>query len=201
VPAGADLTLSLHAAQRGHIQRGDTPTQMRIRMVLVCMAALALLVPSASGGDLQRGDGTLSVQNGRGTVVIQARGAVIGQVTRFERNGKLVIEDPIEGDGSDPIVRGADWVRERGDGTPVYGGKGVRFRLIGSRFVLRVTNAVGLQLSVVGKGRVTLDGAGSLVGGVVYDGLYSLNGDELESLPDEPTTFPLQPPRDSSKSR
>jgi hypothetical protein len=169
-------------------------------MVPLCLVGLALLVPSASGRDMQRGDGTLSVQNGRGTVVVQARGAVIGQVTRFERNGRLVIEDPFEGDGSDPIVRGADWVRERGDGTPVYGGKGVRFRLIGGRFVLRVTNAVGLQLSVVGKGRVTLDGAGSLTSGIVYDGVYSLNGEELESLPDEPTTFPLQPPRSPSRT-
>jgi hypothetical protein len=173
---------------------------MRRRVVLTCLAALALLVPSASGDELQRGDGTLSIQNGRGSVVIQARGAVIGQITRFERNGKLVIDDAVEHDDAEPIVRGADWVRERADGTPVYGGKGVRFRLIGGRFVLRVTNAVGLQLSVVGKGRVTLDGAGSLVTGVVYDGLYSLNGEEPESLPDEPTTFSLQPPRSPSKS-
>jgi hypothetical protein len=173
---------------------------MRTRGVLLCLAAAALIVPSASGDDLQRGDGTLSVQNGRGSVVIHARGAVIGQVTRFERGGKLVIDDLNEDDDSDPIVRGADWVRERGDGTPVYGGKGVRFRLIGGRFVLRVTNAVGLQLSVVGKGRVTLDGAGSLVSGVVYDGVYSLNGEELQSLPDEPTTFLLQPPRSPSRT-
>jgi hypothetical protein len=173
---------------------------MRTRGVLLCLAAAALLVPTASGDVLQRGDGTLSVQNGRGSVIIQARGAVIGQITRFERGGKLVIDDLNEDDDSEPIVRGADWVRERGDGTPVYGGKGVRFRLIGGRFVLRVTNAVGLQLSVVGKGRVTLDGAGSLTTGVVYDGLYSLNGEELESLPDEPTTFPLQPPRTQSRT-
>jgi hypothetical protein len=164
-----------------------------MRLFLVPLSLLALLVPTASAGEAQRGDGTLSIRDGRGSVVVHARGAVIGQLTRFERNGKLVIED-LEGDGSGPRVVGADWVRERGDGTLMYGGKGIRFRLIGGRFVLRVTNVVGLQLSVVGRGRVTLDGAGSLSGGVGSDGVYSLNGEAPESLPDEPETLQLRPP-------
>ena len=167
---------------------------MRTRMVPIGLLVLALLVPAVSGHASQRGDGTLSIQNGRGTVVVQARGAVIGQVTRFERNGKLVIEDPDEFDGSDPRVLGADWVRERADGTPIYGGKGIRFRVIGGRFVLRVTNAVGLQLSVVGKGKATLVGAGSL-----NDGVFSLNGEDLQPLPADPTTFPVQPPRTGTR--
>ena len=164
---------------------------MRRILVLICL--LALLVPAASAGEARRGDGTLSIRDGRGTVVVQARGAVIGQLTRLERNGKLVIEDPVENDGSEPRVVGADWARERPDGTLVYGGKAIRFRVIGGRFVLRITNAVGLQLSVVGRGRVTLDGAGSLENGIIYDGVYSLNGGETVSLPDEPTTLRLGP--------
>jgi hypothetical protein len=164
-----------------------------VRRLLVLACLLALLVPAASAGNRQRADGTLSIRDGRGSVVVHARGAVIGQLTRLERNGKLVIEDPVEGDGSDPRVVGADWARERPDGKLVYGGKAIRFRLIGGRFVLRVTNAVGLQLSVVGRGRVTLDGAGSLEDGVTSDGVYSLNGEELQSLPDDATSFPLAP--------
>jgi hypothetical protein len=165
-----------------------------MRRLLVPFSLLALLVPSASAEVSQRGDGTLSIRDGRGSLVVHARGAVIGQLTRLERNGTLVIEDPIEGDGSRPRVVGADWARARADGTPVYGGKGIRFRLIGGRFVLRVTNAVGLQLSVVGRGNVTLDGAGSVTSGIGYDGVFSLNGEPAESLPDEPETFPLRPP-------
>jgi hypothetical protein len=170
-----------------------------MRLLLVPLSLLALLVPVASAGDVQRGDGTLSIRDGRGTVVVHARGAVIGQVARFERNGKLVIDDLEEGDGSEPRVLGADWSRLRDDGTPVYGGKAIRFRLIGGRFVLRVTNATGLQLSVVGRGNVTLDGAGSLTSGIGYDGVYSLNGEPTESLPDEPETFPLRPPTTAQK--
>lgn len=170
-----------------------------MRLILVPLSVLALLVPVASAGDLQRGDGTLSIRDGRGTVVVHARGAVIGQLTRFDRNGKLVIEDVGDDDGSEPRVVGADWVRARPDGTPVYGGKAIRFRLIGGRFVLRVTNAVGLQLSVVGRGVVTLDGAGSLVSGIGFDGVYSVNGEDPESLPDEPVTFPLKPPGSAPK--
>jgi hypothetical protein len=170
-----------------------------VRRLLVLTCLLALLVPTASAGNRQRADGTLSIRDGRGSVVVHARGAVIGQLTRLERNGKLVIEDPVEGDGSDPRVVGADWARERADGTLVYGGKAIRFRLIGGRFVLRITNAVGLQLSVVGRGRVTLDGAGSLEDGITSDGVYSLNGEEAESLPDDSTTFPLQASRPPGK--
>jgi hypothetical protein len=165
-----------------------------MRRLLVPLSLLALLVPVASAGDLQRGDGTLSIRDGRGTVVVHARGAVIGQVARFERNGKLILEDLVDGDGSEPRVLGADWSRLRADGTPVYGGKGIRFRLIGGRFALRATNAVGLQLSVVGRGTVTLDGAGSVTTGLGYDGLFSLNGEPAESLPDDSATFPIRPP-------
>jgi hypothetical protein len=170
-----------------------------MRVFLVPLSLLALLVPMASAKDAPRGDGTLSIRDGRGSVVVQARGAVIGQLTRFERNGRLVIEDLDYADGSDPKVVGADWVRMRDDGTPIYGGKGIRFRLIGGRFVLRVANAVGLQLSVVGRGNVTLDGAGSLTSGIGSDGVYSLNGEPPESLPDDPATFPLRPPALTSK--
>ena len=165
-----------------------------MRRLLVPLCLLALLVPSASARDLERGDGTLSIRDGRGTVVVHARGAVIGQVARFERNGKLILEDLVDGDGSVPRVLGADWSRLRADGTPVYGGKGIRFRLIGGRFALRATNAVGLQLSVVGRGTVTLDGAGSVTTGLGYDGLFSLNGEPSESLPDDSATFPIRPP-------
>jgi hypothetical protein len=165
-----------------------------MRLLLVPLSLLALLVPVASAGDLERGDGTLSIRDGRGTVVVQARGAVIGQVARFERNGKLIIEDLDGDDGSEPRVIGADWSRLRADGTPVYGGKAIRFRLIGGRFVLRATNAIGLQLSVVGRGSVMLDGTGSITSGVGYDGVFSLNGEPAVSLPDEPETHPLRPP-------
>jgi hypothetical protein len=167
-----------------------------MRLLLVPLSLFALLVPVASAGERQRGDGTLSIRDGRGSVVVQARGAVIGQLTRFDRGGKLVIEDVDAGDGAEPRVVGADWVRARADGTPVYGGRGIRFRLIGGRFVLRVTNVVGLQLSVVGKGSVTLDGAGSPLG---YDGLYSINGEAPQSLPDEAVTSPLKPPAAAPK--
>jgi hypothetical protein len=170
-----------------------------MRLLLVPLSLLALLVPAASAGDLQRGDGTLSIRDGRGTVVVHAQGAVIGQVARFPRNGRLIIEDLVEDDGADPRVLGADWSRLRRDGTPVYGGKGIRFRIIGGRFVLRVTNAIGLQLSVVGRGSVTMDGAGSITSGIGYDGLFSLNGEPAESLPDEPEVFPLRPPLAAQK--
>jgi hypothetical protein len=165
-----------------------------MRLLLVPLSLLALLVPAASAGELQRSDGTLAIRDGRGTVIVHAQGAVIGQVARFERNGRLIIQDLVEDDDVVPRVLGADWSRLRRDGTPVYGGKTIRFRLIGGQFVLRATNAVGLQLSVVGRGSVRLDGAGSITSGIGYDGVFSLNGEPAESLPDDPETLQLRSP-------
>ena len=38
-----------------------------------------------------------------------------------------------------------------------------------------------------------LDGSGSLDEGIFYDGFYSVNGAEEESLPDDKTWIPLPP--------
>jgi hypothetical protein len=151
------------------------------RLLLVC-AVLGLVLPAAAtarSGDVS--DGTLSVRDGRGTFTISARGGVIGSF----RTGKVIITDPVAGDGTGPIVSGDDWHRDRSDTTTVFGGTRVRFRLIGGAFKIKVVG-YGVNLSVVGHGTVNMLGVGTL-----DDGDYSINGGSYTPVPDFFFSFPL----------
>src|SRR5213078_4374856 len=90
--------------------------------------------------------------------------------------GKVIITDPIESDGTGPIVSGDDWHHDRGDTTDVYGGTKVRFRLIGK----------GVNLSVVGRGQVTLNGED-----LGDDGSYSINSADYLPILADVFTFTL----------
>ena len=134
------------------------------------------------------GDGTLAVHGGRGTFVLQPlKGSVIGRLDR----GKLTIQD-VDVAGTGPIVRGKYSVRVRGS-TLVYVGRDIRFRILGGRSSVRIDNSVGVELSVVGRGRAMLMGAGFEELGL-SDGEYSLNGDPLMPVPEERTWLTLKAP-------
>src|SRR5947208_3525648 len=75
-------------------------------------------------------DGTLSVKDAHGMVTIQGRGAVIGSFAK----GSVTISDPIENDGTGPIVTGDEWSKDRSDTTTTWGGTRVRFRDLGGAF-------------------------------------------------------------------
>ena len=155
-----------------------------MKRLLPIAALVALLLPSLGTATTRNmSDGTLSIRDGRGKFTINARGGVIGSFTR----GKVIITDPIEGDGTGPIVSlsGDDWHKDRGDTTDIYGGTKVRFRLIGGTFRITVIGR-GVNLSVVGRGQVTLNGEGTL-----DDGSYSVNGADYLAVPSEPFSFAL----------
>ena len=153
---------------------------MRALLTLAVLAALAL--PAASAAREQGAtDGTLSVRDARGMVTISVRGGVIGSFAR----GSVRISDPVDGDGTGPIVTGDEWSNERDATTTTWGGTKVRFRIIGGSFRI-VVRGRGINLSLVGKGNVTLDGAGT-----VDDGSYSVNGGEYLAMPEFPLPFPL----------
>src|SRR5919202_469512 len=144
-----------------------------MRRLLTFAVLLALLVPAASARPHGLSDGTLSVKEGRGVVTIQGRGAVIGSFAK----GAVTISDPIDGDGTGPIVAGDDWSKDRNDTTTTWGGTRVRFRMIGGTFKI-VVRGRGINLSFVGKGSVTLNGAGT-----DDDGSYAVNGGDYNLIP------------------
>jgi len=146
-----------------------------MRRLLTFAVLLALALPAASAARVSGPtDGTLSVKDARGTISISARGGVIGSLAQ----GKVTIVDPIEGDGTGPVVSGEEFHREIDAQTDVYRGTKVRFRIIGGAFKIRIQGR-GINLSLVGKGSVTLNGAGTGA-----DGMYSVNGDAYSAIPD-----------------
>jgi hypothetical protein len=156
-----------------------------MKRFLPIAALVALLLPSlGTATPRNMGDGTLSVRDGRGEFRANSKGGVIGSFVR----GKVVIVDPIDGDGTGPIISlsSDDLKRERADGmTTVVTGTKVRFRLIGGTFRIRVIGR-GVNLSVVGRGTVTVNGEGTL-----DDGSYSVNGADYLPILSEQTTFAL----------
>jgi hypothetical protein len=153
-----------------------------VKRVLPLLVVAVLALPAVSAGARRNpADGTLSVKDAVGTIVIRATGGFIG---RFDR-GTISIVDPIEDDGTGPIVSGAERVRYVTYDKTVYAGTNVRFRLVGGRF-RAVIRGTGIDLSVVGRGMVVLDGRG-----IGPDGRYSFDGDPYASLPDFATPFPL----------
>lgn len=195
--APPSLTPSLLFDHREHTLSGNTP-KVRPRIKLACLLASGAVLLGAASVALASGtgpgDGTLAVHGGRGTFVLQPlQGSVIGRLDR----GKLTIE-AIAIQGSGPIVRGKYSTSVRGT-TLVYTGTNIRFRILGGRSNVRVENAVGVELSVVGRGRVMLKGAGFEELGL-SDGDYSLNGAALLPVPEDRTWLmlkapPKQPPK------
>ena len=159
---------------------------MRQRLVL-SFCALALLLPAtAFASKAARGDGTLSLKNANVTkVVIQANGAVLG---RFD-SGKLLLTDHHPADADVPVLLGCNVEKPINEKTTLCSGTNIRFRSIGGKFTLRITNASDLDLSAVGRGTVTLEGKGLL-----NDGKYSFDGKPFQDVPFEEKKFFLGDP-------
>ena len=151
------------------------------KLLLLCLL-IALAAPVAAvAGKRAPGDGTLAVRDGKGMVYVAARGGLIG---RCEKRCQIMIDDPIPGDGSGPIVFGEEHSRHITDTAVLHTGTDIRFRIVGGAYKVRVTGN-GLNLSAVGRGFVIIDGAGG------DDGEYALDGGAFESLPDEKARFPV----------
>jgi hypothetical protein len=149
--------------------------------------AVLVLTGTAAATTGSASDGTLSVKNADGRVVIIGKGAVIG---RFDK-GQVTIKDPNPYDGTGPIVTGADQTQSLGERTTRYSGSNVRFRIIGGSFSVNVFGS-DVDLSAVGRGMVTLNG--SIAKGSADNGAtYALNGDAPQPFPMYPYTFPLAP--------
>ena len=119
-------------------------------------------------------------------MIVRARGGIIG---RFD-SGRLIVDDGRRATARGPIVYGAERIRDLGQHRTLYVGEDVRFRMIGGLY--RVTiQAVGMDVSAVGRGTVVLDATGF----TDLPGRFSINGGAFQPLPGRPTTYQLgQPP-------
>ena len=157
-----------------------------MRRFSLLLTVLALVLPAAAWAlRALPGDGTLVVNDGRGVVVVRARGAIIG---RFD-SGRLIVDDPIERDGTGPIVYGAERIRELSARRTLYIGQDVRFRMIGGLYRVQI-QAVGIDVSAVGRGTALLDASGF----TDQPGRFAINGGPLQPLPGVSTRYMLGQP-------
>ena len=147
---------------------------------LLCVLSAPVFASTALAGSTGSNDGALSVKNADGLVAVNARGGVIGHLDR----GSLTIKDPNPNDGTGPIVNGADRTQSVGEHTTKYSGTNIRFRMIGGTFVLTVSGS-GIDMSLIGKGLVVLDGTSTT------DGTFAVNGGSAQPFPTIKFTFPF----------
>ena len=154
---------------------------MRRFVPLVLVLALALPAAAWASSKLP-GDGTLVVDNGNGSVMVRARGGILGRFI----GGSVVITDLDLTDGKTPSVWNADTRTSQGPGKTLYTGSNLRFRMIGGPFRVQI-EAVGIDVSAVGRGVVVLDASGY----TDFPGRFSLDGGPFRPLPGRPTTYML----------
>lgn len=174
---------------------------MRKLILLACSVAGATALAGSAGAAEPNG-GMLSVERGKGVVVIEIRGSVLGRLT----SGSLRVTDNTPRDRYLALVVGRRLTQERiGLRTVLYRGQGLRFRMVGGGYRI-VVRGTGIALSAVGKGFVSLDGERRVPGEDA--GVYSFDGVDCgvepalcTPLPDEPERFTLGPPPDEGPSR
>jgi hypothetical protein len=167
---------------------------MRKLLVVLC-ALTALLSVTAFALASEPTAGTLSVDDGKGLVMIELRGSVLGRIG----NGTLRVTDLTPNDRYVPLVTGRKLKEERlGPRAVLYRGQGLRFRLVGGGYRL-VARGSGMAVSAVGRGWVVLDGDPKFFGDEA--GIYSFDGVDCSveplsctPLPTEPQRFLLEPP-------
>jgi hypothetical protein len=118
-------------------------------MRLALLSALVLVLAVPAGWAAATPAGTLSVENGRGTVVLSGKGIVIGRLDK----GDLKIVDLSPLDQWSPRVNGVPrgktvWLR----------GKDVNFYVPGGRYRITVRGE-GFSISARGQGSATLAGS------------------------------------------
>ena len=166
-----------------------------MRKLAVLLCALTALAASTIAWAAEPTAGTLSVERGKGVVMIDLKGSVVGRIT----TGSLRVTDHTPNDRYAAVVFGRKLTQERlGPRTVLYRGQGIRFRMLGGGYRM-VARGSGITVSAVGRGVVVLDGDPRFADDDA--GVYSLDGTDCSveplscsPLPVEPERFALEPP-------
>jgi len=160
------------------------------KLILFGCAIASVAALTLSTGASGQTTGVLSVDQGRGVVILELRGVVLGRLT----SGTLRVTDQTPRDRFQEIVNGKLVEPEYiGPRTTLYRGQGLRFRMVGGRYRI-VVRGTGIAVSAMGRGLVQLDGEPRVPGEPT--GLYSINDGTDCSL--EPTLCtPLPEERES----
>ena len=150
-----------------------------MRLLLASIAVLVFTVPL--GLAAARPAGSLSIEDGRGSVVLRGKGIVIGRLER----GEIQIVDQSPLDQWSPRLNGVPrgrtvWTRS----------KDINFYIPGGRYKITVTGT-GFSISARGQGTAALDGVADAAG---VTGTYAVGDDEAAPIPTDPVTVPFGAP-------
>jgi hypothetical protein len=160
-----------------------------MRKLVVLLCTLTVLVAATVAWADEPNAGTLSVERGRGAVMIDLKGSVVGRVT----SGTLRVTDHTPNDRYAAVVFGRKLTQERlGPRTVLYRGQGLRFRMLGGGYRM-IARGSGITVSAVGRGSVMLDGDPRYEADDV--GVYSLDGTDCSVEPLSCTPLPVEPER------
>ncbi len=165
-----------------------------MRKLVLVLCAFMLVGLASAAWAAEPTAGTLSVERGRGVVMVDLRGSLLGRLV----TGSLRVTDTTPGDRFEAHVVGRKVTQERlGPRTVLYRGLGLRFRMVGGGYRV-VARGSGISVSAVGRGVVMLDAEPRFPGDDT--GVYSLDGVDCSlepalctSLPTEPERFTLEP--------
>lgn len=144
------------------------------RLFLILLAGL-VVVPAALAASSAAGDGALELSAVYGNVTISGQGVLWGQMDK----GTLVVTDSTGTAGDVSVTGGDKPSRVLPDGSVMYAGRGLTFRITGGAYKLQFTNGNGIDLTTVGVGKATI--VPSLT--VVDDGEYALDGGKWKPVP------------------
>jgi hypothetical protein len=157
---------------------------MRKALLLALLVVGALPVAAVAA---VKASSPLSISDGRGVVIIQGRGTVLGRVDR----GTVTVTDRTPWDTSEPLTFNCDDELFHGTSTTCSGDK-LRFRMIGGGWKIFIRGN-GIDISAaVSKGSVSMDGDNK------KSGVFSVEGADCRTqstlcipLPSEWTTIQL----------
>ena len=144
------------------------------RLCLILLAGL-VAVPAALAASNTAGDGVLELRSVYGNVTLSAEGVLWGQMD----SGALIVTDPVAGDGNVSVTGADKTPRVLPDGSVMYVGRDMTFRITGGTYKLQFVNGTGIDLTTVGVGKATI--VPSLT--VVDDGDYALDGGKWRAVP------------------
>src|SRR3954453_7099173 len=154
------------------------------RSFVILMCSL-VAVPAALAGASATGDGGLELKALYGKVTIgkpaqPARGLLWGQMD----NGKLIVEDPVLGDGRILVTGWENKVftpASTFDGTPAqttYTGANIHFRMTGGKYRL-VFRGSGIDLTAIGAGVAALNASENAIDA----GYYAVDSGDWTAAP------------------
>ena len=142
------------------------------KLCLILLATLILLPAAAFAERGASADGSLSVSDASGRLVVSGHGVIFGHLDR----GTITVVGDYKPDNNTALSSVSGAKMKFTGGNVVYSGSDVRFLFPGGRYTL-IVEGTGIDISAVGSGKFVATGKG-----LPDDGTFSVDGGPLQSV-------------------